>query len=52
MFSHKTMARIAVVMVIVFGLIIIVYPRIFSPSAANPAAVPVAPAIPAPPAAQ
>jgi len=44
--SHKTLVRIAIVMVIVFGLITALYPRIFSPHSPTPIeAVPAAPAV-------
>lgn len=51
--KHKTLARIAIAMVVIFGLITIVYPRIFAPKsptpveatpAAQPQLPPVAPA--------
>lgn len=45
--KHKTIARIAVIMVIIFAVIIVVYPMIFSPeppAAAPVEAVPTAPA--------
>lgn len=41
--SHKTLVRIAMVMVIVFGLIVIAYPRLYSPSGTTPAEAPPAP---------
>jgi hypothetical protein len=45
--SHKKIAIIAVIMVVVFGTITIVYPLMFNPvEATSPAAVP-APALPA-----
>jgi hypothetical protein len=40
--SHKTLARIAIAMIIVFGLICIAYPRMFNPDSRNPVAVPAA----------
>lgn len=44
--SHKTLVRVAIVMVIVFGLIVIVYPQLFNPENNRPieAVPPVAPA--------
>ncbi len=30
--SHKTLVKVAVVMIIVFGLIVVVYPTLFSPN--------------------
>ena len=30
--SHKTMVKVAVVMIVVFGLIVIVYPTLFGPN--------------------
>lgn len=41
--KHKTLARVAVIMVIVFLVTIVVYPMIFSPEPA-PTAVPPVPA--------
>lgn len=49
--SHKTVVKVAIVMLVVFGVITIVYPQIFSPepqlppgSIEVPAAVPAVPA--------
>lgn len=41
--SHKTLVRVAIGMVVVFGFISIIYPRIFAPKPA--ATVEVAPAV-------
>lgn len=38
--SHKTLVRIALVMVVVFGVITIAYPMIFKPDPVVPEALP------------
>lgn len=50
--KHKTAVKIAIIMVVVFGLITIAYPRIFAPkpSDAPASAAPVEGPPPAPPA--
>jgi hypothetical protein len=49
--SHKTIAKIAVFMIVVFGAMILVYPLLFNPDSkgkATLAAPPPIPTIPAP----
>jgi hypothetical protein len=43
--SHKTLVRVAIVMVIVFGLIIIAYPRLYGPAPVTPAEAPPSPPV-------
>ena len=42
--KHKTIVKVAVVMIIVFGLIVIAYPMLFGPNQ-SPVEQPVAPPI-------
>lgn len=35
MFNHKSMARIALILVVVFGLTVIAYPLLFNPNTAS-----------------
>ena len=46
--NHKTLARIAIVMVIVFGLIVALYPRIYAPDTNTPLEPAPAPPVAAP----
>jgi hypothetical protein len=47
--NHKTLSRIAIVMVIVFGLIVALYPRIYQPDTTTPIeATPPVPPAPSP----
>lgn len=43
---HKTLVRIAVAMVVIFGIITIVYPRLFAPQSGAPAEVTPAAVVP------
>ena len=38
--SHKTAVKVALLMVLVFGLIVVAYPRLFSPEKKAPVELP------------
>ena len=43
--NHKLVVKVAIVMVVVFGLIVIAYPRLFGPSGTTPAEAPPSPPV-------
>lgn len=43
--NHKLAVRIAVIMVLVFGVMIVAYPRLFSPEKKSPAELPPSPPV-------